>query len=137
MADIKANILQNFGFESAQYKQALNIADIVSSRAGSSNVIFIGHSLGGSQASAAAISQGRRAFTFNAAGLHRNIVGGSINSQVTNKLIRAYYSASDPLNKWQDRLPNLLNKAVGRRILVRGAEGHSMQNMYDALRGGN
>ena len=125
----------------------MNIADIVSSRAGSSNVVFTGHSLGGGLASAAAISQGRTAFTFNAAGLHRNTVGGSINPQVANKLIRAYYSPSDSLSKLQDRHtiqyslaitgPNYLNKAVGRRISVAGAEGHSIQNMYDALREGN
>ncbi|RZQ51880.1 hypothetical protein C1E23_17160 [Pseudoalteromonas phenolica] len=135
--DIKANIVQNFGFESAQYKQAMRVASIVSKRVGDSGLVFTGHSLGGGLTSAASLQTGRQGFTFNAAGLHRKTVGGSINQQSANSLISAYYSASDPLNKWQDRMPNLLNQAVGRRMVVSGAEGHSMQSMYDALRGGN
>jgi len=135
--DIKANIVQNFGFESAQYKQALRLASVVSKRVGDSGLVFTGHSLGGGLTSAASLQTGRHGFTFNAAGLHRKTVGGSINQKSANALISAYYSASDPLNKWQDRLPWLLSQAVGTRTVIQGAKGHSMQSMYDALRGGN
>jgi acetyl esterase/lipase len=134
---IKANFAQNFGFESEQYQSALRVATTVHKRVGDSGLIFTGHSLGGGLASAASLQTGRQGFTFNAAGLHRNTVGGSIDRQAAKGLIRAYYSASDPLNKWQDKMPNMLNQAVGRRISVSGAEGHSMQSMYEALRGGN
>ena len=93
--------------------------------------------MGGGLTCAASLQTGRQGFTFNAAGLHRKTVGGSINRQAAEGLIRAYYSASYPLNKWQDKMPNILNQAVGRRISVSGAEGHSMQSMYDALPEGN
>lgn len=73
-------------------------------------------------------------------------MGGRIDNVRANRLITAYYAASDPLSYVQDnrwvgyglsaitRLPISFPPAVGRRVVVDGASGHSMQSMYDALR---
>lgn len=144
--NLKANFLQNFGFSSTQYKQALRVAGVFATNLGGSTGVFTGHSLGGGLASAAAITYGMRGYTFNAAGLHRNTVGGRIDYNAAKGLINAYYSSSDPLSYFQDnrwvsaalsaytKLPISFNPAVGRRIVVGGAEGHSMDSMYKALR---
>ena len=146
LMDIKADILQNFGFESKQYNQALSIAASVSSRVGSSGLVFTGHSLGGGLASAASLKTGRLGYTFNAAGLHLNTMGGRIDSVRANRLITAYYAATDPLSYAQDnrwvsyalsaatKLPISFVPATGRRVVVDKASGHSIQSMYDALR---
>jgi len=133
--DLKTNVLQNFGFETALYKQAIDIAQRVVELAGNSKVIATGHSLGGGLASAAAVMTGINAYTFNAAGLHPNTVGLESFKNADMKNITSFTSPTDPLNKWQDRLPGLLNKSIGTRVSVPNAEGHSMESMKDALRG--
>ena len=60
------------------------------------NVIFVGHSLGGGLASAAAYATNGRAVTFNAAGLHfRNRPAGA------NPSITAHYVSGDALTSLQ------------------------------------
>ncbi len=132
--DIKTNFLQNFGIESEQYTDAMKLASIVTDKVGESELAFVGHSLGGGLASAASEVTGKFAYTFNAAGLNPDTVGGNISAQ-SNKLIRAYFSPSDPLSLLQDRgIPFLTNEAIGTRIMIRGASGHGMESMAQALK---
>ena len=70
----------------------------MATRVGSSGLVFTGHSLGGGLASASSLKTGRRGYTFNASGLHRNTIGSHINTARANNLITAYYAASDPLS---------------------------------------
>jgi type VI secretion system secreted protein VgrG len=62
---------QNVGLPSPQYAQAAAVGRSVQAEYGN-NVEFTGHSLGGGLAATAAMGTGRRADTFNAAGVHRN-----------------------------------------------------------------
>jgi uncharacterized Zn-binding protein involved in type VI secretion len=70
------NLKQGSGFESAHYEQAMALAKQAKRGAQAQNgsVSFVGHSLGGGMASAAAVATNSPATTFNAAGLHANTV---------------------------------------------------------------
>jgi len=72
LKDAKEDAAQALGKDSPQYEQAARNARILSRELGDSNLTFVGHSLGGGLASAAALATGRNAITFNAAGLHQN-----------------------------------------------------------------
>ena len=103
-----ANLRQALGFRSSQYDQAVELAKAVYKKLGG-NVTFVGHSLGGGLASAAAFATGGRAITFNAAGLHSRYRTGVPGE------IRAHYIRGDPLSVLQDRIP-FLPEAAGARI---------------------
>lgn len=115
--DWPANIRQALGKETSQYKQAISLARQVH-RATDGNVLFVGHSLGGGLASAAAVATGSRAITFNAAGLHPNTISG------THGGIRAHYIRGDILSTLQDWTPFTPN-AMGTRISHSG-RGHPL-----------
>ena len=66
------NGAQGMGASSDYYKQAVKIGLQVKN---SSGVDISGHSLGGGMASAASMTNGKPAWTFNAAGLHHGTVG--------------------------------------------------------------
>lgn len=67
-ADLNADVAQLYGV-SAQYTEANLNAKRISEKLGSSELTFVGHSLGGGEAAANALATGRSAITFNAAGL--------------------------------------------------------------------
>ncbi|CAI0852187.1 Uncharacterised protein [Serratia ficaria] len=70
-ADWSNNLTQGGGMHSEYYKRAVEIGDSISKYP---DVDIAGHSLGGGMASAASIASGNPAWTFNAAGLHKNTV---------------------------------------------------------------
>jgi hypothetical protein len=105
LPDWKDNILQALGFHTPQYDMAVQLARDVFSKT-NGNVIFVGHSLGGGLASAAAGATGGSAITFNAAGLGSTYRGhpGSI---------AAGYIRGDILSQGQDF--TFLSNAAGTR----------------------
>ena len=104
----KGNIPQAFGKYSSQYCQALILAGQVQTLG---NVVFVGHSLGGGLASAAAAATGRRAITFNAAGLHSVYGGNNYAGEV-----RAHYIFGDPLTMANMMLHNIIPMTYGHLI---------------------
>ncbi len=73
------NFQQGLNLESKYYKQAVEIGKKLEKT--DANVEFVGHSLGGGTASAAAQASGKNATTYNAAGLHKKTVtryGGKV-----------------------------------------------------------
>jgi hypothetical protein len=94
----KNNFRQALGLRSSQYDQAGALArDVMKATGG--NVIFVGHSLGGGLASAAAYATGGRAITFNAAGLSSRYSVGMPGD------IRAHYIRGDILTSFQRWTP--------------------------------
>jgi pimeloyl-ACP methyl ester carboxylesterase len=92
------NFGQGLGMRTAQYDQAVILGSQIW-KATNGNVIFVGHSLGGGLASAAAYATGMRAITFNAAGL------GSQYRIGTPGEIRAHYIRGDILTTFQRWTP--------------------------------
>ncbi|WP_053042863.1 Mbeg1-like protein [Thalassomonas actiniarum] len=86
--DWKTNFRQGTGKETAQYNQAMDLADITSSIMGN-EVSIVGHSLGGGLASAGVAVSGNKGYTFNAAGLHPNTAKryGGLSNEDAGKLI--------------------------------------------------
>ena len=119
LANWQANIAQEIGMRASQYDQAVSLASRVWN-ATKGNVIFVGHSLGGGQAAAAAFATGGRAITFNAAGLsaaYRNGTPGNI---------RAHYIRGEIITTIQQWTP--LPNAAGIQI------PHSAPWYYDPVR---
>jgi hypothetical protein len=111
-----ANIKQALGFRTAQYNMAVKLSDIVYRRTGG-NVTFVGHSLGGGLASAAAYATGGNAVTFNAAGLSwRYRIGTPGPGRITANYIRG-----DILSLGQDF--TILPSAAGERLSFAGSGG--------------
>jgi len=104
--DWVANVAQALGFHTPQYNEAVDLAKNVNIIT-NGNVVFVGHSLGGGLASAAAYAIGGKAITFNAAGLSfRYMTNKSVD-------IEAHYDLGDPLSILQDLTP--LPNAAGSR----------------------
>ncbi|MEW6562799.1 MAG: NAD(+)--dinitrogen-reductase ADP-D-ribosyltransferase [Pseudomonadota bacterium] len=120
-ANWKANFTQAFGGESVQYTKAMDMA--VSVHAANTNVTFVGHSLGGGLASAAATVTGGAAVVFNAAGLHPNTTMRANNSTPAGANVTYYYSALDVL-----RVVNAFSPASvpGRGVPLGAAGFHGM-----------
>lgn len=81
-ADWKQNLVQGAGGDAFYYNQAQNIARRASGSPAGADTRFVGHSLGGGMASAAARATGRPATTFNAAGLHADTVPQPLPSEI-------------------------------------------------------
>ena len=105
------NVGQAFGLRTSQYEQAINLARAVHG-ATDGNVVFVGHSLGGGLAAAAAYATGGDAITFNAAGLNwRYRRMGSPGS------IRNYSIHGDVLTFGQGVIP-VIPRAVGSQTAI-------------------
>lgn len=125
--DWKANAMQALGFKTYQYERALQIADAAHAYSGG-NVIFVGHSLGGGLASAAAHRTGGRAITFNASGLSYRYRGNR------NPSIHAEFAGGDILSLSQDMTP--LPNAAGTRsvhLSQKWWRGPLQQHFLDSL----
>ena len=112
LGDWVTDIAQAFGFKTSQYQQAAALGKAVY-EATEGNVIFVGHSLGGGLAMAAAVATGGSAITFNAAGL--NAFSGN------GDHIQNYFIRGEPLTTLQTLTP--LPRAWGTQIPYAG--GHS------------
>jgi hypothetical protein len=98
-----ADATQALGMKTAQYEEAVLVADMLDKKL-SSNVSFTGHSLGGGLASAQALRVDSTANTFNAAGLHRDTMERlKIDGKDTSS-INAYHISGEPLSATQDSL---------------------------------
>lgn len=118
-ANWKANFLQAFGFDSAQYSAGYDLAQRYYKSTGG-NIHFTGHSLGGGIAASVAIRTGSSATVFNAAGVHNNTLNGVPRSAGS---VRYYYSSHDAL-----RLGNMLtpSSVPGQGINLGAAGLHGM-----------
>lgn len=134
-ADWKANIEQQFGIDTEQYNQALSIANNLSKEYRNSNLIFVGHSLGGGLASTMSISTGLDAITFNSSALSHTYKGVENGSKIA-----AYITDGDILDYVNE---NLLNQKVEGQIIRRISPTSKIPNLqgipktgaYQALRG--
>lgn len=110
--DWGANLAQALGMKSEYYSQAILIAKTASEMAPGS-VHYVGHSLGGGMASAAAAAANASATTFNAAGVNPKTVG-RLGKDFAGAVVDAYFVDGDVLSGVQDALP--ISEAVGQRI---------------------
>lgn len=134
--DWKANLSQPLG-ASEQYDQSVENASKISEAIGDdAQLTFVGHSLGGGEATANAYATGRDAVTFNAAGVSDFTQKENPDSQVD-----AYIMRTDPLNLLQN------NNLSGLGLLMPDVDGdrhyemnystngifngHSMENFLD------
>ncbi|MCD0487364.1 DUF6443 domain-containing protein [Pedobacter sp. MC2016-14] len=139
--DVVANAAQVFG-TSAQYDKSVDNAKAIKTSLGSSELTYVGHSLGGGEASVNAIVTGDKAMTFNASGIsiptkmkYGGFMAGfnSFSDKVT-----AYQLKSDPLTILQDA--TLLPGAVGtvKMISPKGSaakrDGHSILSVIKSIR---
>ena len=109
--DVKANGAQGMRLSTSQYNQAIALARDVFDMTGG-KVIFVGHSLGGGLATAAAESVGGRAIVFNAAGVSSRYNHGTAS-------IRAHIMRGDPLSSIQNGYSPLglaMPDTVGTRV---------------------
>ncbi|WP_036771356.1 phospholipase [Photorhabdus australis] len=154
LKDILANLRQGFGFDEAQYHQAIDLARTARMVFGE-NVLFTGHSLGGGLAATAALSVGKPAVVFNSAGVSDNMMknlgfspqeGRAI---AENGLVRHYVVEHDLLDVLQRKLP--VSQPIGHKILlkyndnsgesdqgfphnlIRGLKAHSLKKMMELL----
>ena len=108
MADWESNARQGVGLPSDHYNRAMDISRRAS-RSGA-DVSYTGHSLGGGMASAAAVTTGSRATTFNSAGLSAATVGGYPENPAP---VNSYNTPRDPLSAVQDNREGVLAGVVG------------------------
>lgn len=131
MEDWGANLGQGMGNQTAYYDQAMTIGRTASDAA-PGRVRYVGHSLGGGLASAAASMGDSPATTFNSAGLNPSTVerqGG----RATGNGVNAYYVEGEVLSGVQDNTPAA--GAVGTRHGLPPASA-TMQNTKSAIGGG-
>lgn len=129
--DALEDIAQVLGI-APQYYWAIDNAKKLSNELGQTELTFVGHSLGGGEATAASLTTGRTAITFNPAAISANtmLIGGL--NQTAN--IVNYVSVLDPLNAFQcgAKLSQMLPFCVlpGTTHFVRTTlnpiQGHSM-----------
>lgn len=110
--DWAANLMQGMGRETAYYNQAMEIGRTASMMAPGA-VRYVGHSLGGGMASAAASMSNAAARTYNAAGLNRNTLARKGAEMAIDK-VKAYFVKGDILSSLQDNLP--IAEAAGQRL---------------------
>lgn len=93
--DYKADVLQAINGKTEQYESALRNARLISDYLADKELLFVGHSLGGSEAAYCANNiPNRKAITFNPSGI-KDAVKGQSN-------VNAYILMDDPLNLIQD-----------------------------------
>ncbi|KOY61857.1 phospholipase [Photorhabdus heterorhabditis] len=153
LKDILTNLRQGFGFDEAQYHQAVDLARTARMAFGE-NMLFTGHSLGGGLAATAALSVGKPAVIFNSAGVSDNMMKNlGLSPQegrniAENGLIRHYVAEYDLLDTLQQKLP--VSQPIGHKILLkyngdleesskwlpslmRGLNAHSLKKVLELL----
>jgi len=89
---------QGMGFHAEAYDRAKELAKTLAART-DGNLSFTGHSLGGGLASAAAVTTGLPATTFNASGIDMKLID---DKSSTPPKVDAYYVDGEPLSSIQD-----------------------------------
>jgi len=135
---------QAFGLKTKAYDDAARLGNVFSLGAGdSSNLTYVGHSLGGGLASLAALKSGENAITFNSAGLSAGTLARyQVRRGDANRLVQAYYLRGEILSTLQDHSP--LPKAVGARVPINPISStpwsplarHGMDSVLGAMNGG-
>ena len=142
LRDWSENIKQPLGL-SKQYEKAANNAKQLSKTLGDMELNFVGHSLGGGEAALNSLVtsndklKGRKAFTFNAAGvsdLTKFKEGTWKTPFKSGKKIEAYILRTDPLNILQNRSPAMPDVNGNRHYLSPKDlpsvyNGHSIDNI--------
>ncbi len=125
------DVAQGSGIYSIQYERAIKLADALNGMANNkgADLEFVGHSLGGGLASASSIATGRKAVTFNAAGLNYNTVSDRVGSyqemhEKGAQLIKAYYIEGEVLSSLQD------SKTVDLAMILPGTSPIALYNAH-------
>jgi hypothetical protein len=121
--DWENNFSQGFGLGAAQYDQAIAWAQTLNADH------FVGHSLGGGLAAAAAIMTSGTATTFNAAAVHPNTVSGLTSAPGA---ITQFNSSSDILQVVNALTPRAY--ARGTQISLGAAGWHPMEGVCFAVK---
>ena len=141
LKDWMENCKQPFGM-SIQYHEAAETAKMISEAIGDKELNYVGHSLGGGEAALNTLvtydeGKGRKAFTFNAAGVSdiTKIVEGSLLTPFQSEAsIEAYILRTDPLNIIQNN-DSLFPDVNGKRHYLWPKDipsiynGHSIDNV--------
>ncbi|NKI35874.1 hypothetical protein HFP89_11940 [Wenzhouxiangella sp. XN79A] len=125
MNDWPHNFAQGLGKHSSQYQHALDIGS--NAQPGTR---FVGQSLGGGLAAAAALAAGGRATIFNAAGVHPKTISSVPLAKVSSAQITHIYSTYDVLQP-----VNILTagRIYGEQVRVGAAGWHPMGQMCKAI----
>ncbi|MEO0500703.1 MAG: Mbeg1-like protein [Pseudomonadota bacterium] len=109
LSDWNNNLRQGVGGDSPYYDQAIQIGR--QAALSGADVEFVGHSLGGGMASAAAVASGLDASTFNAAGLSNNTIDSALaaNPNGAPGEVTAYYVPGEILHNIQEDDSSLIN----------------------------
>jgi hypothetical protein len=131
--DWMENLWQGAGQPLDQYLTAMEIGNILKDSDKKDDFIITGHSLGGGLSSAASVTSGIHAVTFNAAGLHKNTLyidgdpkkgerypGSIARYNTASTFIKAYFVDQDMLHQLQESM-DFLAKAIGTQIELDGA----------------
>lgn len=121
-----ANLRQGLGWQSEQYDQAVQLAQLAAGAYGD-DLVITGHSLGGGLAATASLATGNTAVTFNASGVHDNTIErlgldvDAAKADAANGQIRRYNVDGDPLTTAQQDtwgLNHLMPDAPGHEITL-------------------
>jgi Protein of unknown function (DUF2974) len=139
--DWASNLRQGAGLRSDHYDKALFIGRQIA-RSGQANVSLTGHSLGGGLASAAAISSGRPAQTFNAAGLSAATIQSASHMRASAGVanagaVSAFYIKGEVLSAIQDggdRIAGALFGGLPGALVADAPEAYGTRFALDAVR---
>ncbi len=111
--DWRSNLEQEFGFSSFQYERAVQLARRLVVNTPNANFTFVGHSLGGGLATAAAAAVGRQATVFNPAALDSESASGlSVEYENAQSNTQIYSVSGEILSDIQTEI-NFTNKPPG------------------------
>lgn len=123
--DVWTDIAQAAGGDTEAYRNSTAFARTVADA--QPDVEFTGHSKGGGQAAAAAAATGKKASTYNAAGVHRStLVRAGVTSEqqeLAKTNITAFSSTQDPLNRVQDHRGAVLSGLTAAANFAAGLLG--------------
>lgn len=121
MKDWLANFKQGAGLDSPQHNESVLLAKLAQKAYGP-DLIFVGHSKGGGQASLASVVTGNTAITFNAAGVHDKTLSDlgfnpeKVREVLKGGQVRAYSVADEILTRTQENWQGWVPTALGHQI---------------------
>jgi len=122
--DWVTNLKQGMGKETQYYNRAMLLAKRAQIAA-PGKVRYVGHSLGGGMAAAAAAVSGAKATTFNSAGVNKATVE-RMGEKLEDAAVKAYAVSGEILSMVQDVLK--LPPAIGERLPLKPRPSSSMMN---------